>query len=268
MEARSALFDLYGDHLRTRDGRAPVAALVRMLAPLEIAAPAVRTAVSRMVRQGWLAPTRVASGPGYMITPKAARRLTDAAARIYRTDALTWDGTFELIIIDPATPRSRRMRIGSGLAYLGYGRIGDDTWVAARASAEAAPILAESGVRFDRFAARYAGPGARAAMVARAWDIDELADRYRSFIDDMRRVVGPVATNADARTAFTARFRLVHAWRTFLFRDPSLPAEVLPARWPGTRAAAFFDEHQARLRPGADAFVDECLDGGLLKEAS
>ena len=86
MQARSALFDLYGDHLRAHGGRAPVAALVRMLAPLEIGAPAVRTAVSRMVRQGWLSPTRLVTGPGYAITPRAARRLEDAGSRIYRTN--------------------------------------------------------------------------------------------------------------------------------------------------------------------------------------
>ena len=87
MQARSALFDLYGDYLRPRGGRAPVAALVKLLAPLGIAPPAVRTAVSRMVRQGWLHPMRLVSGPGYLLTPKAARRLDEAAARIYRTGA-------------------------------------------------------------------------------------------------------------------------------------------------------------------------------------
>ena len=87
MNARSALFDLYGDHLRSRGGRAPVAALVRLLAPLGVAAPAVRTAVSRMVRQGWLQPVRLDGGPGYALTPRAVRRLDDAATRIYRTQA-------------------------------------------------------------------------------------------------------------------------------------------------------------------------------------
>jgi phenylacetic acid degradation operon negative regulatory protein len=52
VHARSALFDLYGDHLRARGDWAPVAALVRLLAPLDVTAPAVRTAISRMVRQG------------------------------------------------------------------------------------------------------------------------------------------------------------------------------------------------------------------------
>ena len=45
MNARSALFDVYGDHLRSRGGAAPVASLVAMLAPLGISAPAVRTAL-------------------------------------------------------------------------------------------------------------------------------------------------------------------------------------------------------------------------------
>ena len=68
MHARSALFDLYGDHLRARDDRAPVAALVRLLAPLGIAPPAVRTAISRMVRQGWLDPVLLPAGRGYALT--------------------------------------------------------------------------------------------------------------------------------------------------------------------------------------------------------
>ena len=84
VHARSALFDLYGDHMRAHGAQAPVASLVRLLAPLGIAAPAVRTAVSRMVRQGWLAPVRLDGGPGYALTPRASRRLnvsTPAATR-------------------------------------------------------------------------------------------------------------------------------------------------------------------------------------------
>src|SRR5256885_12616933 len=119
MQARSALFDLYGDHLRPRGGRAPVAALVRLLAPLGIAAPAVRTAVSRMVRQGWLHPLRLSSGPGYVLTPKAARRLDEAATRIYRTNKVTWDGTFDLIVIDAPRARPDRLRLAQNLAFLG-----------------------------------------------------------------------------------------------------------------------------------------------------
>jgi phenylacetic acid degradation operon negative regulatory protein len=261
MQARSALFDLYGDYLRPRGGRAPVAALVRLLAPLDIAPPAVRTAVSRMVRQGWLHPLRLSTGPGYLLTPKAARRLDDAAARIYRTGRPDWDGRFDLLVLDVPVQRAERSKLAANLAYLGYGTIDTGSWVAARPNDEVETMLTEAGVRFERFAAHHAGGLAgAAALVERAWDLAEIGAEYDAFVRQLTPAVARVDANGDDEAAYAARFRLVHAWRTFLFRDPQLPATLLPDRWPGTTAAAFFDEHAARLRPAADRYVDRCLE--------
>ncbi len=260
MEARSALFDLYGDHLRPRGGRAAVAALVRLLAPLGIAAPAVRTAVSRMVRQGWLHPTRMPTGPGYGLTAKATRRLDEAAARIYRTGRREWDGHFDLVVLDPPQHRGERSRLTANLSFLGYGAVDGSTWVAPRAGDEVDAMLAEAGVRYERFRASHAAgtPGA-AALVRRAWDLAEIGAAYEAFVDRLAPVVARVGPDTSDEQAYAARFTLVHSWRAFLFRDPQLPAALLPERWPGTSAAAFFDRHAARLRPAADRFVDRCL---------
>ena len=62
--ARSALFDPFEDPLGARGGQAPIAVLLRLLTPLGIAAPAVRTAVPRMVRQGWLSRCPCRPDPG------------------------------------------------------------------------------------------------------------------------------------------------------------------------------------------------------------
>jgi phenylacetic acid degradation operon negative regulatory protein len=261
MQARSALFDLYGDYLRPRGGRAPVAALVRLLAPLGIAAPAVRTAVSRMVRQGWLHPLRLSSGPGYLLTPKAARRLDEAAARIYRTTRVTWDGTFDLIVIDASGPRPDRTRLAANLAFLGYGSIGDATWVATRPADEVEGLLSEAGLRYERFTASHsAGTAGATALVRRAWNLDEIGGAYEQFVRELRPVVNSVTEASTDEEAYAVRFRLVHAWRTFLFRDPQLPPSLLPECWAGLAAAAFFDRHASRLRPAADRYVDACLE--------
>jgi phenylacetic acid degradation operon negative regulatory protein len=268
MQARSALFDLYGDYLRPRGGRAPVAALVRMLAPLGIAAPAVRTAVSRMVRQGWLHPLRLSTGPGYLLTPKAARRLDEAAARIYRTDQSRWDGRFDLIVIDPPGQRAERARVAANLAFLGYGPIDGATWVAAHPTDEVETLLAEAGVRFERFTASHTGGEAGAtALIRRAWDLAELASAYGAFVEQLTPVVCAVDGRDDEK-AYAARFQLVHAWRTFLFRDPQLPPELLPEQWPGSAAADFFDRHATRLRPAADRYVDRCLEQAAARLAA
>ena len=269
MQARSALFDLYGDYLRPRGGRAPVAALVRLLAPLGVAAPAVRTAVSRMVRQGWLHPVRLSAGPGYQLTVKAVHRLDDAAARIYRAPRPTWDGRFDLIVLLPENPgrakRAERSRLAATLQYLGYGSLDGGAWLAPRVADEVEGLLLESGVAHERFVASHAtGLDGAAALVRRAWDLTAIGEAYGQFVADLRPVVTPVTERSDDQTAYAARFRLVHAWRTFLFRDPQLPPVLLPPHWPGNAAAAFFDHHEARLRPAADRYVDGCLDAALV----
>src|SRR5690606_39640744 len=181
MQARSALFDLYGDYLRARGGQAPVAALVRLLAPLGIAAPAVRTAVSRMVRQGWLEPIRLPAGPGYALTAKAVRRLDGAAARVYRTTKQSWDGTFDLIVLDPPTRRPARTRLASHLAFLGYGHLNDRVWISPRPHDEVEAHLTETGVRYERFSATYDSCDAR-QLVRRGWALRLPVQAYGRFL--------------------------------------------------------------------------------------
>jgi phenylacetic acid degradation operon negative regulatory protein len=261
MQARSALFDLFGDYLRPRGGRAPVSALVRLLSPLGIAAPAVRTAISRMVRQGWLHPQRLPTGPGYLLTPKAARRLDDAASRIYRTSRTAWDGRFDLIVLEAPTTRRERQRLGANLAYLGYGTLDDRTWVATRPGEDVDSLLADAELHYERFTAAHTGGMSGAmGMVRRAWDLVAIADAYQRFVEEQRPLLAAVTVRSPDEQAYATRFRLVHAWRTFLFRDPQLPPALLPENWAGTSAASFFDRHAGRLRPAADRYVDHCLE--------
>lgn len=254
MHARSALFDLYGDHLRSRGGRAPVAALVRILSPLDIAAPAVRTAISRMVRQGWLAPVQLDGGRGYALTARATQRLDDAAARIYRTRETAWGGAWDLLVLEPVTHRSARERVRTGLAFLGYGPLSDSTWISPFRSAEVAALLDTEMASAARFEARDENPRAR---VRKAWDLPAIAAAYETWHRNARAVVNDPLDEDEQ--AFAARSRLVHEWRKFLFTDPGLPAGLLPDDWPGHDAARFFAEEAARLLPAASRFVDRCL---------
>ena len=257
MNARSALFDLYGDHLRVRGGRAQVAALVRLLAPVGVAAPAVRTAVSRMVRQGWLEPVRLSGGPGYALTPRAVRRLDDSAARIYRTSQDGWDGTWHLAVTALPGQRSRRDRLRAGLTFLGFAQLDDATWIGPRWSEDVDSLLEVEGVRAERFAARHDGDSI--GLVRSAWDVEGLGRAYGRWLADARRLVDEAGDHPDDEQAFAARSRLVHEWRKFLFLDPGLPRPLLPADWPGDEAAGFFDAESERLGPAAARFVEHCL---------
>jgi phenylacetic acid degradation operon negative regulatory protein len=276
VHARSALFDLYGDHLRARGARAPVAALVRLLAPLGVHPPAVRTAVSRMVRQGWLEPVRLDGQPGYALTARARRRLDDAAARIYRTapdgtPVVTgsegpgdWDRHWHLGILREVPNARRREQLASQLAFLGWAPLSDGAWVGLRNDAEVDQILGVEGIAADRFLA----PVDQGAVefARRVWKLDELGASYDAWLIEAKALVdnaGHESADGSGGTgdeqAFAVRSELVHEWRKFLFRDPGLPDELLPDDWAGTRAAEFFDFHADRLGPAAGRFVDNCL---------
>jgi phenylacetic acid degradation operon negative regulatory protein len=258
------LFDLYGDHLRAREDRAPVAALVRLLSSLDIAAPAVRTAISRMVRQGWLEPVLLRTGRGYLLTPRARQRLDDAASRIYRTRDAVWGGRWDLLVLESPAQRSVRDRVRSGLSFLGYAPLADSTWISAFASPEVEHLLQAEGVGFARMRAEDDTPAERAG---RAWDLQALAAAYvtwQRFAEDLlsnpdSQLRGISRAGEDER-AFAVRSVLVHEWRKFLFTDPGLPADLLPANLVGHEAARFFATEAGRLLPAASRFVDSCLD--------
>ena len=258
MHARSALFDVYGDHLRTRGNQAPVASLVRMLDPVGIAAPAVRTAISRMVMQGWLEPTQLETGRGYRATAQAIRRLDEAAERIYGRTDRPWDGSWQLVVVSPPAARAARARLRADLVFVGYAELADHVWISPRPRGELDSLLERAGAR-----------AATARVVEfsppplEAWDLAALRSSYARWLVAAPRLVAEhlVAEGDPDRAAFAARFHLVHEWRKFLFADPGLPAELLPEDWPGRPAAALFAEEADRLRPGADRFVASCLDG-------
>jgi phenylacetic acid degradation operon negative regulatory protein len=258
VNARSALFDLYGDHLRGRGSRAPVAALVRLLAPLGITEPAVRTAVSRMARQGWLAPVRCGPGlAGYALTPRAASRLDQAAERIYRRGDPGWDGQWHVLVVERITDRTRRSRVRAALGYLGYAPLGETTWISPRPSVELGPLLEAERLRAELFMAGYEGDPR--GLLARAWDLDGLARAYQRWLAQARELIAAAGPEAADAAIFALRSSLVHEWRKFLFTDPGFPAALLPPQWPGHEAARVFDAESARLLPGASRFVDGCL---------
>lgn len=244
-----------------------MAALVRLLEPLGFTGPAVRTAVSRTVRQGWLRPVRLDGGPGYALTGRAEVRLDEALARVFRTRPSTWDGRWHVVVLGSAPPRAARERLASSLQLIGYGELGAGTWLAPRPAVELPSLLAADGVEARCFHGPHDGDDA--ALAAGAWDLVALGRKYDEFVTrwagQLRTRPDPAGTGpevvADPPAAFAAALRLLHDWRKFLFRDPGLPAELLPSAWPGATAAAFFDRETGRLAPAATRFVDDCLAG-------
>ncbi len=264
MRARSLLFTVYGDSIRPHGGEIGVTDLIRLMAPLGFTPRAVRAAVTRMARQGWLATRRAGRRAFYSLTPKGRWRVEEGVRRVYRLEPEPWDRRWRLLTYAiPEGRRPMRDRLRRELTWLGLGPLSKSTWVTPRnVGAQLSELARAHGLdgHVAIFEAALLGPGQDRALVRRCWDLQAIAARYRAFTAITRRAAATLrlrlrrGTISDA-ACFAAKIRLVHEYRKFLFVDPGLPDALLPEDWPGREASRVFREVYRMLdRPGAQFF--------------
>ncbi|TQL77356.1 PaaX family transcriptional regulator [Stackebrandtia endophytica] len=246
---RSLIVTAYGLYARAAGGALPVSGLVRLLATLDIEEQAVRAAVSRLKRRGMLQSTRVDGAAGYALTGVGARVLAEGDDRIFRHQpADVSDGWVLCVFSIPESLRAKRHLLRGKLTWLGFGQAAPGVWIAPAATMSATTAMLH---RHDLhqyaslFRADYWGDRPLAESVTLWWDLPKLATMYRQFVRDHD-------TDADADPLPTW-MRAVDDWRRLPFLDPGLPTELLPADWPGIRAATLFHDLELRLaKPAGD----------------
>lgn len=251
----SFIFTLYGDLVHRGDqgerGSLWVGALIALMAPFGISAAAVRQAVSRLSRRGWLQVARQGNRAFYSVTSRGGRRIAELIPRIYGP-VIDWDGRWRLLIFPGGAPRDVRDRLRAELRVLGWAPLTAPVWItpgdclqAARAAVEANGLSAS--VHF--FEGSYRGPLSDRRLVESCWNLDDIAGAYRAFVDryQPRLQREREASALTEEAAFVERLWLVHDYRRFAYVDPGLPSELVPAHWPGTTAAALFREYYAAL---------------------
>jgi phenylacetic acid degradation operon negative regulatory protein len=230
--------------------------LVDILAAFGYSRGAARIALRRVVERGLLERHRDGRLISYSPTPRLLE-LIDVGERRLRKLALDepWDGMWTLVWYSiPEEQRRQRHRLSRRLRFLGFGPLEDSTWVAPRDhAAEVEPYLERLGVRARTgiFVGRHTIPPE--AIVARAWDCDELVLRYRLFVEEF----SPHADRAlDDREALVVHTRLVNTFRRFPYLDPGLPQDIFPAADDRARAIALFERLYPALEEQAQKHFD------------
>ena len=261
----SFIFTLYGDmvHRLSSDGSLWIGALIRLMSSFGVSAPAVRQAVSRMARQGWLVARRVRNRAFYSVTERGRRRIEELSPRIYGP-VIEWDGRWRLLsyAIGEAH-RKRRERLRKELSALGWAQLSPTTWISPSDTLVAAGEAARSTRTLDAvnlFTSEYRGPLTDRELLERCWNVAEIAAAYREFIARYEPRLRRERERNDLsdEAAFVERLWLVHDYRKFVYLDPGLPSELLPAHWPGTAAAALFREYYAAIDAKSQRYFHLC----------
>lgn len=275
MKPQSMLFTIYGEYVRHYGSEIWIGSLTKLMGEFGLSEPAVRAAISRMLRQGWLVSRKVGNRSYYSMSERGKKRLEEAAARIYKVDKDKWDGKWCIVSYNiPEERRALRDQLRKELGWMGFGMLTTSTWISPNRLEQRVKELTEAyeiTEHVEIFHAGHLGWSDAKQLVQKCWDIDEINGKYKEFIDTYRDKYEELANKlrhnhevADSR-CFVEKTILVHEYRKFLFIDPDLPQELLPEPWLGEEADELFQNYYRILNPGAVRFFENAYEAAPTK---
>ncbi|MEM1159864.1 MAG: PaaX family transcriptional regulator C-terminal domain-containing protein [Pseudomonadota bacterium] len=206
----SIIVSAFGDLVWPRAVRLPAPVLQDLMERLGVKPGAMRTALSRLVDDGWIERRREGRSAAYGLTPDAAAESDLAARRIYAPLLPPAADPIRVVVLpEGADEPEGLLRVRRGV------------------------YLAEASLDL---------PGS--AMVIKG-DLDQVPDWVLEAVapkdvavafDEIGKLFRPLLDHAPAMVpvdAAAARVLLIHYWRRVVLRQPGLPAVLTPSDWPG-----------------------------------
>jgi phenylacetic acid degradation operon negative regulatory protein len=259
LRSGSLLMTIFGDAIAPRGGHITLGSLIRLAEPFGLAERLVRTAVARLAAEGWLVSVRAGRHSEYRLTETGRAVFAEATARIYAPNPSEWHGRWTLLAL--AAGRADRRGLRAALRWLGFGQITPGLYAhPALTCAQARAWLALRGWADAGWLFESRGESAPAdrRCVSLAWDLEQIARRYRKFRDTF----APIAAARDLRalrpqSAFVVRTLLIHEYRKIHLRDPLLPPALLPESWIGVEAYALCAGLYTAVFAAAEHYLSE-----------
>ena len=234
----SLVITVFGDAIQPRGGQVSSARLQRLFEMLRVEPGAVRTALSRLTRDGWLERDRDGRGSLYRLSASGREAFAPATELIY---AAPRRGPVEEWVLATGVDGARLRGIAlGGAVWLWPG----DRPLPDLAGAE---VLMHGPLPRIAPALRLSIPGA------------EHRDAMAAFL----QLLAALDTCPQSpERAIAARILLVHAWCRIVLRFPDLPRELAPADWQGTGCRALVAARYRALLPASEAWLDAPVDSG------
>ena len=225
--------------LGSRPPRLPAAVLVRAGSLFAISEGSIRTALSRMTASGEL---EVADGSYQLAGALLARARRQEESRLARPPS-DWNGDWHLVVVSGEGARTASARAGLRLT-LGrahFAELREGVWVR---PADTVPPTVDG---CTWFVGHPTSPTEGPTTLARQlWPLDSWAQEAMQLIVEIDRW-HPALDRRDP-SALAATFVLDAAVIRHLQADPLLPAELLPATWPGDRLRASYERFDASFK--------------------
>ncbi len=259
LRPQSVVFTLLAEHVLGGDRAVFSGSFIDVLGRVGIGEHATRSTLDRMARRGLLTRLRQGRKAYYRMTPRCVATLEDGRTRIWQTGAVcdaaprAWTLlTFSM----PETIRSKRHDLRARLGWAGFGQLQHGAWLAP-SELDVRPIVEPLGLaaHVRAFHVQPVAPTDAAEVIASTFELDELAARYRGFLERWKQ---PPARALSDPLALT--LRLSTEWLRIIRDDPRVPVQLLPPGWPAIAAQQLFRTLHGAHYAAAKTLATELLD--------
>jgi len=252
----SIVVTVFGDAVQPRGGELWLGTLQLLMERLRIDGGALRTAMSRLTADGWLERERIGRRSFYRLSKQEAAVVAAASARIYGDPAEDWDGIWSIRMLGEESAAAREGRRRQH-RQAGFGVAAPAVMI--RPETPTAPDAPELLPGDADFSARLEGRSDLSQLIATAWPLSEVAERYHRLIDLFAPLQTAMASGKKLTPldAMAIRTLLLHAYRRAILRDPPLPARFRPEDDPAAAARALTADLYGRLAQPSEAWLTQ-----------
>ncbi|MDA7966273.1 PaaX family transcriptional regulator C-terminal domain-containing protein [Ruegeria sp.] len=217
----SIIVSLFGDLAQAPGAQISGSALTRVIEPIGIKPEAIRVALHRLRKDGWIESDRIGRVSMHFLSDYGRTQSAAVTPRIYARTSAT-DRKWHLLIAED----------GAGMQVLDELMLSHDCTPITRTVALGpgpVPVQTEGVLSFE------VSPHTVPQWVQDRLCPDDLRQACRSLLEDVQQATRtrPAGWSATPIQAATLRTLLVHRWRRVVLRQPDVPAEFFPPDWTG-----------------------------------
>lgn len=221
----SLIVTIFGDLARAPGAEIRGPVLSALAQEIGVRPEAMRVALHRLRKDGWIASRRAGRVSHYFLTETGRVQSEEATARIFARTAPTAE-TWHIAIAGPLEPPGR-LGLETAMVATGYLPLVPGAWLApGPVPRDLAPGLFALGGRDLRLP-----DWLRASLMP-----PSLAAAYAHFGVTLAEVSHLLSERLDTLSPLercAVRILLVHRWRRLVLRHPDLPDDVFPDDWTG-----------------------------------
>lgn len=225
----SMVITVFGDLVQHRGGQISTARLGCILGRVGVEQGALRTALSRLARDGWVLSERVGRTSHYRLSAQGLDRFAPATTRIYAPARN-----------DPITRWAIALRITAS------GRQ-EATLSPADEGADGADCVVIGALQ----------------QVSDAYRASRLSEEHRRALAALARDIEAIGKSAmpSPLDAAAARVLLIHRWRRIVLRFPEIPGELMPPDAPLSDPRRAVAGAYWRLSPATETWLNNDFSG-------